>query len=147
MADLISDSYTFGGGVKLQAQYKNATPTVVGGSSKVPWTKSGSYSYHNFNLSLGTLTVTKCEILRSGAYNTWYITCTGTGTWTGSLQTSVSGMTTGSNQFTLKPGRNEVDVGTAVLMDDITAISAVFANGESLFGSITSATLKFKTSA
>ena len=54
-------------------------------------------------------------------------------------------MTTGSLQFTLKPGRNEVDVGTGVLMDGITAISAVFANGESIFGGITNVTLKFKT--
>lgn len=70
MANLINDSYVFGGGVKLQAQYQSATPVSVS-SFTLRVQSSGGYKISGVgSFSAGTRTHTiqgdRCSVYSTG---------------------------------------------------------------------------------
>ena len=144
MADLISDSYTFGrGGVKLQAQWQSSRP-VSSGNISVPLSSSGSYAYWNCNINLGSLTITKIEIKKSSPYQTYRITCTGSGTWTGSIDWMATFFGGGTAKFTLSSGTQTKTISCGALMDGEDALGLALATGYIAGNRISSVALGFK---
>lgn len=129
MADLISDSYTFGGGVKLQAQYQSAGP-VSSGDIPTPLRSSGSYAYWDCNINLGSLTITKIEIKKSSPYKTWRITCTGSGTWTGYIDWMATFFGGGTDTFTLNSGTQTKTISCGALIDGEDLLGLTLVTGD-----------------
>ena len=129
MADLISDSYTFGGGVKLQAQYQSSGP-ISSGNISTPLRSSGSWAYYDCNINLGSLTITKIEIKKSSPYKTWRITCTGSGTWAGYIDWMATFFGGSTGTFTLNSGTQTKTISCGALVDGEDSLGLALVTGD-----------------
>lgn len=129
MADIISDSYTFGGGVTLQAQYQSSGP-VSSGNIPIPLSSSGSWAYYDCNINLGSLTITKIEIKKSSPYKTWRITCTGSGTWAGYIIWNAEFVSSSTDTFTLSSGTQTKTISNGMQVNGEDALGLALITGE-----------------
>lgn len=142
MADIISDSYTFGGGVKLQAQYQSSGP-VSSGNIPIPLSSSGSWAYYDCNINLGSLTITKIEIKKSSPYKTWRITCTGSGTWTGHINWDSAFASSSTDTFTLSSGTQTKTITNGMQIDGEDALGLGLVTGKIWINTASSIVLDF----
>ena len=143
---IISDNTTFVADTRLQAQYEiSAPPEVSAGNISVPLSSSGSYAYWNCNVNLGSLTIKKVEINRSSPYGTWRITCTGSGTWTGSIQWQAGFFGGGTGDFTLNSGTQTVTISSGMEIDGNDGLGTALITGSFAGNVVSSVSLTFVT--
>ena len=133
---------SLGGGVKLQAQYKNSGP-VSSGSIPVPLRSSGSWAYYDCNINLGSLTITKIEIKKSSPYQTYRITCTGSGTWTGHINWESAAASSSTDTFTLSSGTQTKTITNGMQVDGEDALGLGLVTGKIWITTASSIVLDF----
>lgn len=143
---IISDNTTFVADTQLQAQWEtSAPPQVSAGNISVPLSSSGSYAYWNCNINLGSLTIKKIEINRSSPYRTWRITCTGSGTWTGSIQWQAGFYGGGTGNFTLNSGTQTETISSGIELDGGDGLGVALVTGMFAGMSVSSVNMTFVT--
>ena len=143
---MILDSTAFVADTQLQAQWEtSAPPQVSAGNVSVPLSSSGSYAYWNCNINLGSVTIKKIEINRSSPNNTWRITCTGSGTWTGSIQWQASWFGGSTGDFTLNSGTQTVTISSGMEIDGNDGLGVALITGSFAGNGVSSVSLTFVT--